>query len=252
MNQLVPIASGAFDYTSLRPEVSANIRTIANKIRSLVKAQVDHILDIGGKLATVKATLGHGHFGPWLKAEFGWSERTAQRYIQAAEWAEGKSDTVSYLEPSVLYLLSAPSTSQKIQTEMLDRLETGVPLSTGDIRAACAKDRKSVEPVAVEVRAAKEGQEYPSAMAYAGGANSKGSDKRRKEVVQVIKEWFIEYPEVKAEVVLQLFKKDEGLKRECLLLWQAQSWKERAMALIAEATPEQCHWLKKAEKSAEA
>ena len=53
------------------------------------------------------------------------SIRTAQRYMQAAEWAEGKNDIVSYLPPKTLYLLAAKSTPVEIQTDVLQSLEAG-------------------------------------------------------------------------------------------------------------------------------
>jgi hypothetical protein len=51
----------------------------------------------------VKILLPHGQFGPWLATEFGWTERTAQRFMRAVEVFGSKADTVSVLEPTAIY-----------------------------------------------------------------------------------------------------------------------------------------------------
>lgn len=125
-----------FDYSSLEPEVSARVESITVEIRGLVKQTVGNVLAIGDKLLSAKRELGHGHFIHWLEAEFCWDPRTAQRYIQAAEWARDKNDTVSLLEPTALYLLSARSTPAVVQNEVLNRLKVGDrSASQGDITA---------------------------------------------------------------------------------------------------------------------
>lgn len=73
----------------LRPARNENRREGAlqppSRIRERVKKTVEDIIEIGTDLLAVKETLEHGHFGPWLKAEFGWSERTAQNFMSVAE-----------------------------------------------------------------------------------------------------------------------------------------------------------------------
>jgi hypothetical protein len=51
--------------------------------------------------------------------------RTAQLMMRAAEWAEGKHEIVSHLEPTAIYLLAAPSTLDAVRQEVLSRLEEG-------------------------------------------------------------------------------------------------------------------------------
>ena len=53
----------------------------ADRIRERVKKTVEDIIDVGNDLLAVKEALPHGQFGPWLKAEFGWSERSAQNFM---------------------------------------------------------------------------------------------------------------------------------------------------------------------------
>jgi hypothetical protein len=58
---------------------------------------------------------------PWLEREFGWDERTAQRYISAHELAL-KYDTVSDLDLPLrgLYLLAAPSTPDEARQAVIE------------------------------------------------------------------------------------------------------------------------------------
>ncbi|MCZ6893194.1 MAG: hypothetical protein O7H40_03980, partial [Gammaproteobacteria bacterium] len=51
--------------------------------------------------------------------------RTAQRYIQAAEWAKGKNDIVSHLPPTTIYLLAAPSTPAEFTERVVADLDAG-------------------------------------------------------------------------------------------------------------------------------
>jgi hypothetical protein len=54
---------------------------------------------------------GHGNWLPWLEREFGWTDKTAERFIQVANV---KFDKLSNLDIGVssLYLLAAPSTPE--------------------------------------------------------------------------------------------------------------------------------------------
>lgn len=74
----------AFDYASLDPETRIVVQQRTGEIKSLVRRSVADVIDIGGKLAEVKARLQHGQFGDWLEGEFGWSHDTAGRFLNVA------------------------------------------------------------------------------------------------------------------------------------------------------------------------
>jgi hypothetical protein len=69
--------------------------------------------------------LGYGKFGTWLSVEFGWTERTAQQFMNVARQFKSEKFSDLQLAPSALYLLSAPSTSVKARQEAIDRASTG-------------------------------------------------------------------------------------------------------------------------------
>lgn len=78
-----------------------------------------NIIVIGEKLLIAKSQCQHGEWLPWLKDNFGWSDRTARNFMQTAD-AFGKSETVSNLadlsiDARALYFLAAPSMPQEVR-----------------------------------------------------------------------------------------------------------------------------------------
>lgn len=112
-----------FDYTALDTETKILAQQRASEIKTLMRRTAQDIIEIGHKLIEVKAMLGHGQFGEWLTAEFGWSYPTATRFMQVAN----KFVNLTNLEfaPSALYMLSAPSTPNEARDEALSRADAG-------------------------------------------------------------------------------------------------------------------------------
>ncbi len=80
---------------------------IADRIRARIRRTVEDIIETGRDLATVKDSMGFGEFTKWLDREFSMTDRTARNYMRAAAWAEGKTEIISDLSPTTLYLLAA-------------------------------------------------------------------------------------------------------------------------------------------------
>lgn len=99
--------------------------TEAEEIRRLLRRAAKDIVTIGQKLIAVKARLNHGEWGAWLRSEFDWDSRTAQRFMSVGD--RFKNDNLSDLNiaPSALYLLAAPSTPEDVRREMLERARNG-------------------------------------------------------------------------------------------------------------------------------
>lgn len=88
----------------------------AEAIRGIARQTAENVVRIGEHLVAVKERLGHGNWLPWLEAEFGWTDRTAERFIQVYKLV--KSDKLSNLpafEVSALYLLAAPGTPEPVR-----------------------------------------------------------------------------------------------------------------------------------------
>jgi hypothetical protein len=121
-----PVASGAsFTYESLSPDVADAARKAAVDIRELVRRQIADVIEAGRALLRVKEDLPHGAFGPWLSLEFGWTVRTAQNYMSAAERFGANAQHVSHLPVRAVYALSAPSTPDAARQALVAQVERG-------------------------------------------------------------------------------------------------------------------------------
>lgn len=131
-----------FDYAGLKPEVAAEARAVAARVRASHQRTVIAIIDMGRDLLGVKARLGHGRFGQWLEAEFGGVARTAQNYMRAAQSFAGNSEIVSHLPPATVYALAAPSTPGDVRTAIMARLSAGERLHPDVIGDAVRQGRE--------------------------------------------------------------------------------------------------------------
>ena len=121
------------------------------EIRLLIKRAGADILEIGRRLVECKKLVGHGNWLSWLDLQFGWDERTAQRFMSVYEFA-GKSDKLSDLSigVSALYLLAAPSTPDTARDEIVQRNKAGERLSTTEVKRIAQRHKaprsKNVDP----------------------------------------------------------------------------------------------------------
>lgn len=100
--------------------ITSEIRYIQNDVQQYA---AQGALKIGERLCEAKELLGHGEFGPWLKDEFGWTDRTAQKLMavyrefgdsQKSLFGPGiNAKTYSDLPVSKLYLLISVPESER-------------------------------------------------------------------------------------------------------------------------------------------
>jgi hypothetical protein len=149
----------AFDYSQLPDGVAEACRNSAERIRSLEHKLAKGIFEIGRLLIERKNDLDltHGKWLPWVKAEFGWSERTAQRYMGAAERFGAHADTMAVLGITAIHALVAPSTPQETGDDIVTRLERGERITSQmvqeQVKAARKKPKATAASSAVEDRA---------------------------------------------------------------------------------------------------
>jgi hypothetical protein len=126
-------AGGGYDYGDLDPGIIADAKAAAIRIRRLTvemaQATVPFEIRIGRELLAVKARLGHGHFGPWLAAEFGWSDRQARRFMRAAQGAaQGKGTYTGPRDEDVDAYMTDPSVGEQLVAVMRTKIaEQGIP-----------------------------------------------------------------------------------------------------------------------------
>jgi hypothetical protein len=80
---------------------------ITSELRLALRRGTAYILNIGRLLAEAKERIPHGEWLPWLKNEVSMSERSAQKYIKATDFA-AKYELGADLDlsPSALFLIS--------------------------------------------------------------------------------------------------------------------------------------------------
>lgn len=134
----------AFDYTPLTTELAEQAQSAALRIRQMVQRTMQDVLCIGQELLAIKEALSHGHFGPWLRAEFGWTERTARRFMAVAERFGPKTDIVSDLriDPTAAYLLTAASAPEEAIAVAVERAQRGERITVSLARGILDKLRK--------------------------------------------------------------------------------------------------------------
>ncbi len=135
-----------FDYGLLESKVAEKVRTTAERIRMRITKTVEDIIEVGNDLLAVKAALAHGQFLPWLRAEFGWSERSAQNFMNVAENFKSAKIADLPIQPSAAYYLAAPSVPHEALQQAVEKAEAGEEVTFATAKDIVAKARKNKRP----------------------------------------------------------------------------------------------------------
>ena len=100
------------------------------------------IIDIGRRLIAAKQALPHGRFSAWVETECGFTHRTAQNYMRVAEFADGKSESVSLLTPSAIYALASKKAPPAVVHRVLQLLESNQVPTECDVLRMLAEARE--------------------------------------------------------------------------------------------------------------
>jgi uncharacterized protein (DUF2267 family) len=130
-----------FDYQVLPTEQRTIVQQRTGEIRERLQRSAQDIWEIGQRLVDVRSQLKHGQFDTWLKAEFGWSRRTAYNFINVYETFQERANLAQIdIATSALYLLAAPSTPQEVRDEYLDQARQGKKVTHKDLRQVMERD----------------------------------------------------------------------------------------------------------------
>ncbi len=135
-----------FNYDLLETKLADKLRNAADRIRERVKKTVEDIIEVGNDLLAVKDALPHGQFLPWIKAEFGWSERTAQNFMSVAEQFKSAKIADLPIQPSAAYLLAAPSVPDEARQKAVEKAEAGEEITFAAAKEIVAEARKKKRP----------------------------------------------------------------------------------------------------------
>lgn len=151
---IVPV--DGFDYGGMAAENVRELETAAERIGERIKRTVESIIDLGRELTEIRDRVGHGRFGEWIATHAlelkGISQRTVERWIAAAEWAQDKFDTVTKLEPTAVYALAAPSCPPAAQVKVLERIEAGEPMPVSTVKFMIAEARREEQAAKAEAK----------------------------------------------------------------------------------------------------
>lgn len=139
-----------FDYGLLEQEQRLIVEQRTGEIKERLQRSAQDIWEIGQRLVEVRSQLRHGQFESWLKAEFGWSRRTAYNFINVFEaFGERANFAQMSIATSALYLLASPSTPQETRNEVMQRAREGETITHKRLRQSLNRGNSS-SPKAVE------------------------------------------------------------------------------------------------------
>ncbi|WP_036271126.1 DUF3102 domain-containing protein [Methylobacterium sp. WSM2598] len=136
-----------FNYAGLESSVAKEARDTAHRLRERGNA---FIIEVGLTLLHMKGLLGHGAFGPWVRTELRWTDRTAQNYMRAAEVFADKSEIISHLPSTTVYDLAAKSVPNDVRNEIIREFQesgcTDKDVAAKKIRDFKLSTKKTVAP----------------------------------------------------------------------------------------------------------
>ena len=183
-------------YDAIEPDLANSLREQAERIRERARKTTANVIEIGRDLLAVKENIRHGLFGPWLKAEFAWDERTARRYMTLASAFADKTDIVSVLPQRMLLNLAPPSRTA-LRAEILDSVERG----SIDLQEIDDRIHKHIE-LAKQESLAKKKEQTAHRRSKAAGEKEERRRKEREEA---------ERQREKAEATAQALIEEFGL-----------------------------------------
>ena len=146
------ITTSMFDYEALTLEQRNLVMQRTGEIQERLQRSAQDIWEIGQRLGDVRDELKHGQFESWLKAEFGWSRRTAYNFIKVYEaFGERAKLAQINISASALYILAAPSTPQKVREEYLLKAKEGEKITHKELRSQIEQKKHESNSLEVEL-----------------------------------------------------------------------------------------------------
>jgi len=132
-----------FDYDSLEAGQRSIIQQRTGEIRERLRRSAQDVWEIGQKLSDVRSRLKYGQFLTWIKAEFGWSQRTAYNFINVYETFGDRFANLAKVNiaTSLLYQLASPSVPEELREQILRAAEQGDTMTAKELKATIQKRR---------------------------------------------------------------------------------------------------------------
>lgn len=146
-----------FDYDSLDAGQRSIIQQRTGEIRERLRRSAQDVWEIGQKLSDVRSRLKYGQFLTWIKAEFGWSQRTAYNFINVYETFGDRFANLAKVNiaTSLLYQLASPSVPEELRSQILRAAEQGETMTAKELKATIQKKRLKSAAIRREKKQAK-------------------------------------------------------------------------------------------------
>jgi Protein of unknown function (DUF3102) len=129
-------------------EQAAFLAETADAIRVLAQ----DIVELGRLLTQAKARVGHGDWLRWLEREFGWTAKTAEKWMNVYSLSlKFELGSNFDLPLSALYALAEKSTPVEVREEIFSRAAAGEVISLAVVREARAAARSRLNPEALKI-----------------------------------------------------------------------------------------------------
>jgi Protein of unknown function (DUF3102) len=124
---------------------TAALNQHAKAIRTLGKRTLEGVIEIGRRLSECRTILKEEkQWLAWLLTEFNWVESTARNLMNVYDLSKSKDANFANadLPISTLYLLAAPSTSDRTRKEISKRVARGEKVKHKDVVAVTRKNKR--------------------------------------------------------------------------------------------------------------
>ncbi len=147
-----------FDYDSLEAVHRSVVQQRTGEIRERLRRSAQDVWEIGQKLSDVRSRLQYGQFLTWIKAEFGWSQRTAYNFINVYETFGDRFANLAKVNiaTSLLYQLASPSVPEELRSQILRAAEQGETMTAKELQATIQRRRLKSAALQKEKQQTKE------------------------------------------------------------------------------------------------
>jgi len=139
----------SFDYGQLSPEIAADAKTTATRIKTRLS---NTVFETGRDLLDMKTKLQHGQFEAWVENEVGISARTAQKAMSVVKNLGDKSEYYSHLGASILYAIGHENIHYHVKWRTEEAIEAGEKITLKDVKE-WEKEAAELDRIADDIRA---------------------------------------------------------------------------------------------------
>lgn len=138
--------SSTFDYSAFSASDTDFLQSSAKRVRVLVRRSTKYNLEIGGRLAEIKAMLPHGQFATFCHTEMDLEPRTVENYMSLAELAKKYPPALVVQLPATAgYRLADNSAPTEVVAEIMSQVSDGKRFTVSEVSSRLA-DAKLAKP----------------------------------------------------------------------------------------------------------